>query len=247
MYDFGDFDSSGNMGNPYMKLLSIVDPNTASQEFVSIRGGTARSNITYNSSGSSGATSSGGTSVTLSDNTADKINQLVQFIPAILGILALNALALIVIAIVAVFWMCRRRRGSSKSSKKGRTVLSLNPRTPTPYPGSAPPRSPVPGEAGVDLGDGHEYERVSVHVPGEPEDMPFVPPEPAFHAYDGDTLRPLQAGGLGQRPRSMFSTMTGGVPYARDYRVSAAGSDVTAFVPPSPGFKDDNERPKSIA
>lgn len=251
MYDFGDFDSSGKMGNPYIKLLSITDPNKASQEFVAVRGGTARSNITYNASGNLGS-SSGSTSLSLSDSTADKLNKLVDYIPAMLGILGLNALALLVIAFVGVCWMCKGRRRGAKSLKKGRSVHSLNARAPTPYPGSLSSRRPEAADTAVDLGDGHEYERVSVHAPGEPEDMPFTPPEPSFHAYDGDTLRPLPNSaslGQGPRPRSMFSTMSGGAPVPRDYRVSAAGSDMTAFVPPSPSFKKDGgvERPKSIA
>ena len=47
MYDFGDFDADGKMGNPYVKLLSIVDPDAASIEFHKQRGGTPRTGITY--------------------------------------------------------------------------------------------------------------------------------------------------------------------------------------------------------
>jgi len=48
VYDFGDFDNNGVMGDPYMKLLSIVDADEASVEFHQLRGGTPRTNITYN-------------------------------------------------------------------------------------------------------------------------------------------------------------------------------------------------------
>lgn len=233
------------MGNPYIKLLALTDPNEASQEFVSVRGGTAKNNITYSASSVQNSSSGGSVSVSLSSSTADKLSKLVNYIPAVLGILALNALALLVIAGVGVCWLCRgRRRSGAKGIKKGRSQFSL--RSPTPYP----------GVAGQDTSsaDGHVYERVSVHAPGEPVDEPFTPPEPAFHAYEGDTLRPLQAPpAIGSRPYSMFSMSSGsGIP-PRDYRVSTAASDVTAFVPPSPGFKKDGfgggsgDRPKSIA
>ncbi|KAG8713904.1 hypothetical protein FRC11_010553 [Ceratobasidium sp. 423] len=33
VYDFGDFDASGNMGKPYVKLLSLTDPEAASASF----------------------------------------------------------------------------------------------------------------------------------------------------------------------------------------------------------------------
>lgn len=234
------------MGNPYIKLLSITDPNQASQEFVSVRGGTAKSNITYNASGVQASSSGGSVALSLASSTADKLGKLVDYIPAMLGILALNALALLVIAGVGVCWMCRgRRRGANKGLKKGRTQFSL--RSPTPYPGAAA----GPRAEGASSADGHEYERVA---PGEPMDEPFTPPEPAFHAYEGDTLQPLQAPpAIGSRPYSMFSMASGNGMPPRDYRVSTAGSDMTAFVPPSPGFKKEGyggasgDRPKSVA
>lgn len=231
LYDFGDFDSNGNMGNPYVKLLSLTDPNDASAEFVAERGGTARTNITYSPVNVSSA---GTNNVSVSSSTAEKLSKLVDYIPAVLAILGLNAVALLVISVVGVLYMCRRSR--RKNSKKERAAaLALNNRAPTPYPGG------VAGASGSQ--SGHQYERVAVNAPAgenEPEDTPFNPPEPAFHGYENDGLAPL---GSGARPRSNF----GGIGIPRDYRVSAAGSDVTAFVPPSPGFKNDFERPKSIA
>ncbi|EJD01502.1 acid protease [Fomitiporia mediterranea MF3/22] len=231
MYDLGDFDSNGNMGNPYIKLLNLTDPNEASSEFVGVRGGTARTNITYNAA--DGGSSSGSTSISIAGTTADKLNKLVDYIPAVLAILALNALALLIISAVGLIFLCRRRR--RRNSRKERGLHALDVRAPTPFPGSA-------AASGSGSSDGHKYERVSSHMPvgeQEPEDMPFTPPEPAFHSYEGDTLRPLPPGA---RPRSTF----GGSGLPRDYRVSAAGSDVTAFVPPEPPFKM-GDRPKSIA
>lgn len=219
------------MGNPYIKLLSLTDPNEASAEFVAVRGGSARTNITYNAASGS---SSGLTNVSVSSSTADKLSKLVDYIPAMLGVLALNALALLVVAAVGVAYICRRR--NRKSSKKERALLALNARAPTPFPGSSSTFN------GGNTGN-HEYERVANNMPAgeqDPEDAPFTPPEPAFHAFEGDTLRPLP----GARPRSTFA----GIGMPRDYRVSAAGSDVTTFVPPSPSFKKElSDRPKSIA
>jgi hypothetical protein len=176
---------------------------------------------------------------------ADSINNLVTYIPVILGLLGLNALALIIVSVVGIcFFLNRRKR---KASKKNRTAgVALSSRSQTPYPG---------GNGAAD----HEYERVSAHAPEnendrEPEDEPFTPPEPAFHGNDGDVLRPLPGSRVNSfsRPRSMFSTLSGSpssgtlpIP-GRDYRVSTAGSDMTAFVPPSPPFSK-TDRPKSIA
>ena len=230
MYDFGDFDSNGDMGNPYIKLLSLVDPDTASAEFAASRGSTARTNITYNAAGSSG--NSGTSSVSVSGTTADKLAQLIDYIPAMLAIMGLNALALLTVAAVGGLYLCKRR---NRKSRKERGGLALSNRTPTPFPGQ------LSALGGGDA-PAHRYERVSDNVPAgeqEPEDMPFTPPAPAFHAFENDMLRPLP---IGSRPHSAYS----GLP--RDYRVSAAGSDVTAFVPPSPSFKKaDMERPRSIA
>lgn len=227
LYDFGDFDSNNNMGNPYVKLLSITNPDTASAEFVAARGGTARTGITYNVSGAAAASSN----VSAGGISTDQLNKLVDYIPAMLAIMALNAVALLCVAGAVIAYMCYRRR--RRSSKKER-AHALNNRAPTPFPGLA-----LGGPATDTMGDpNHRYSRVET---GEPEDQPFTPPAPAFHGEGGDSL-----GALGPRVRSTYSGMS--IP--RDYRISAAGSDVTAFVPmpPSPGFKKDmNDRPKSIA
>lgn len=240
LYDFGDFDSSGRMGDPYVKLLSLIDPNEASADFVKDRGGVARTNITYTATQNDGG---GPMNVSATDKMADDISKLVTYIPVILGFMGLNALALLIIAGVGACYFIRRRKHKSKKNKAG---LVLTSRTSTPHPAV----NNTPGD--------HEYERVSVHAPdGEHEDEPFTPPEPAFH-NDGDQLRPLPGRRLNSfsRPRSMFSTMSGSpstssMVVPRDYRVSTAGSDVTAFVPPSPSFlKDEHDkssRPKSIA
>ncbi|KAH9077103.1 acid protease [Lactarius deliciosus] len=91
VYDFGDFDASGNMGAPYVKLLSIVDPNQASKDFAAARGTVARTNITYNAANSTAATS--GTTVSLSDDITNTLNKINTYFPIMLAILGLNAVA----------------------------------------------------------------------------------------------------------------------------------------------------------
>jgi len=238
MYDFGDFDSSGKMGNPYVKLLSIVDPNQASQEFHSVRGGTAASNITYNASNTT-STTGDSTTFSVSNSVADSLSKLVDYIPVMLGILGLNAVVLVIVAVVGITYLLRRKRKGKKnrSSSGGLNSMPLNnPSTPSPRPFSTATYEPVNTAANM------------------PEDMPFEPPQPAFHGEGGGArLRPQNGGG--QRPYSMNSP---GMPPAaamppREYRVSTAASDMTAFDPPSPqylrgdGSKGDGDRPKSIA
>ena len=123
VYDFGDYDSSGKMGNPYMQLLALVDPNTASKEFHSDRGGSASTNISYNaqSVSATGAAAGGGTTtVTVSDKLADTLTKLQTYIPAVLAIMALNALVILVLAAAGIVYMCRRHR-RSRSARTRRT------------------------------------------------------------------------------------------------------------------------------
>lgn len=118
IYDFGDFDSSGKMGNPYMKLLSIVDPNQASVDFHKIRGGTPSSNITYNAASSSDSS----TTVSLSDDVAKVLDKIGKFFPAMLAVMAFNALILLILVIVGVVFLCKRR--GPKTSRKTRGRMS---------------------------------------------------------------------------------------------------------------------------
>ncbi|OSD04314.1 acid protease [Trametes coccinea BRFM310] len=194
VYDFGDFDSSGNMGNPFMQLLALVDPNQASQEFHKARGGTPSGNITYNAqnvSSSTGAASSSpsssGSSVTLSAELADTLNKLQGYFPAMLAVMALNALVLLVLAGAAITYLCRRR---------GKARARRNPGRASPLPLQ---RTSSFGEMGLAMGGGdngepHVYQPVSMALT---EDT-FVPPSPAFSKPGfGDNLRP------GDRPKSV--------------------------------------------
>lgn len=155
IYDFGDFDSSGKMGNPYMKLLSLVDPTQASVDFHNIRGGTPNSNITYNAANST----DGSTTVSLSDDVVQILDKIGKFFPAMLAVIAFNALILLVLVIIGVVLLCKKRRPKISRKTKGRM-------------------SPVPLNRTSRFGAEsiHAYEPVSMALS---EDT-FVPPMPAF-------------------------------------------------------------------
>jgi len=175
LYDFGDFDSSGNTGNPYIQLLSLINPDQASVEFHDVRGGTPQTNITYNVSNDG----SGSTTVTLSTDVASTIDQLSKYLPAMLAVLALNALVLIILVIVGFVLLCRRNRKGPRARKTpGRlSPMPMNV-TSTRYPDFTTPQEP------------HTYEPVSMALT---EDTLFAPPSPAFKGGSG----------YGERPKSV--------------------------------------------
>jgi hypothetical protein len=123
IYDFGDFDSSGNMGPPYLKLLSVVDPNKASVAFHDIRGGSPNTNITFNASNSTDSS----TTVSLSDDVAQVLDKIGKFFPAMLAVIAFNALILLVLVIVGITILCKRRKPNISRKTRGRmSPLPLN-------------------------------------------------------------------------------------------------------------------------
>lgn len=172
VYDFGDFVSSGTMGNPYVQMLSLVDPNQASVEFHDVRGGTPQNNITYNAS--SGDSES--TTVTLSADVANTIDSLSKYLPAMLAVMALNALVLVILAVVAFVLLCRRRgRGARARKTPGRlSPMPMNITT-TRYPDYANPQ------------ELHTYQPVSMALT---EDTLFAPPSPAFKGESRPGDRP---------------------------------------------------------
>ena len=184
VYDFGDFDSSGKMGNPYMQILPLVDPNQASKEFHKVRGGSASGNITYNAQNvsSASAASSGSTSVEISSELSDTLDKLQTYIPAILAIMALNALVILVLAVAGIVYMCRRRTRARARRNVGRA-------SPMPLQRTSSFGMPTGGDT---LG---AYQPVSMALT---EDT-FVPPTPAFSkpGFDGSTVR------AGDRPKSV--------------------------------------------
>ncbi|OAX43499.1 acid protease [Rhizopogon vinicolor AM-OR11-026] len=172
LYDFGDFDSSGNMGNPYIQMLSLVNPDQASVEFHDVRGGTPLNNITYNVSNDG----SGSTTVTLSTDVANTIEKLSKYLPAILAVFALNALILVILAVVGIVLLCRRSKKGSRARKiPGRlSAMPMN-STAARYPDFASPQQ------------AHTYEPVSMALT---EDTLFAPPSPAFKGESRSGDRP---------------------------------------------------------
>lgn len=159
LYDFGDFNSSGSMGDPYVQMLALVDPDQASAEFHSVRGGTPNTNITYNVSNSP----SGSTTVSLSTQVATAIDTLSNFLPVILGLMALNTLILIALSIAGIVLLCKRRRRNARGRK-------------TPGRLSPMPMGHLPGEIPLP----HTYQPVSMALT---EDTLFAPPTPGFKTF----------------------------------------------------------------
>jgi saccharopepsin len=122
IYDFGDFDSSGKMGNPYMKLLALVDPSQASLDFHNLRGGTPNTNITYNAANSTDSS----TTVSLSADVARVLTKMGQFFPAMLAVMAFNALILLVLVIVGVILLCKKRGPKTRKTRGRMSPVSLN-------------------------------------------------------------------------------------------------------------------------
>lgn len=188
VYDFGDFDTSGKMGNPYLKFLSLIDPNEASEDFAAARGSVARTNISYNSINSATA-SSGRTTVSLSDTITDTLNKINTYFPIMLAILGLNALVILLLAIAAFIYICRRR---SASSLQRRTVRRLTP-MPMHLGEMSSDTFTQPLESTQPYSSHRDYEPVSMAL----TDDTFAPPSPAFR-QTGSKGRPLD-----DRPKSV--------------------------------------------
>lgn len=171
------------MGNPYVKLLSLVDPNKASAEFHEVRGGVAATNITYNAANSTtGGQVSGGLTVSLTDDMVKTINSLGTYLPVLLAIMAANAVAVIAVVVGAAVYLCRRRsRGAARARKTPGRLGATMPMSTMPLNASQPSFSMAsPGEAA--------YQPVSMAL----TDDPFVPPSPAFQKEGGaKPMRPM--------------------------------------------------------
>jgi len=168
VYDFGDFDSSGIMGDPYMKLLSIVDPDEDSVEFHKLRGGTPKTNITFIGLGGASIAPS----FSISNDISQSLELIGKFIPAMLGIVALNALLVIVCCIVWLVSFCRRRKTQNVMARTPRRRLSPIPMNPR--------NSYIAGVADPSAISHHAYEPVSMAL----TDDTFVPPSPAFYRFE---------------------------------------------------------------
>ncbi|KAF5333746.1 hypothetical protein D9757_000024 [Collybiopsis confluens] len=219
VYDFGDFNSDGEMINPFLKLLSLVEPDEASEDFVKARGGTAKSGITYNSSNST-ASAASTTSVNLSSEVAETLAKIGTYFPVILAIVALNALVLLALAIIGAIWLCRR-------TKRNKRQRMLDSRTRTPMGRLSPMPLNIRDSGATEP---HNYEPISMALT---EDTMFVPPSPAFKRMKG--------GKGADRPSSLAT-----LPSEHIYQPNSGYEDAL-FGPPSPGFREfSDSRPKSM-
>jgi len=245
------------MGDPYIKLMSLIDPDEASADFHKIRGGAAKTNITYNVSNNTSAEPAS-TSVTLSTEVAKTLDKIGKYFPAMLGVMALNALVLIALVVLGVVFLCRRRQVRvPKRTTRGRLspmptnsrnsyIAGVLPPQPHAYQPvsmaftedtmfTPPPIHSIEGsalqpESRPKSMQPQTYQPVSMALS---DDTMLVPPSPGFRNFEGSTLRP------GDRPRSM---------QPQTYEpVGVVLSDDTMLLPPSPGFHNSRDRPKSVA
>jgi hypothetical protein len=229
------------MGTPYVKLLSIIDPNVAAQEFEQARGGSFSGNITYNASNTTA--SSGQTTFSLSNNVAEGLANLGHYMPVILGVLGLNVLVMIVLVILVVVLLCRSRTrwiGGAASVKKRKAKGRAE-----------PPESlqDMPMNPSIGLGQGlqppiHVYQPLSAAMT---EDTIVIPSSAQNMRYSDVHSPP---------PPSPFDSSPNVTPLKNRFmgpaiddsrRASTAHSENFVFAPPSPGFRMvDHERPRSI-
>ncbi|KAI0268191.1 acid protease [Gloeopeniophorella convolvens] len=188
VYDFGDFDASGHMGSPYIKLLTLVEPNAASQEFASARGSVPRTNITFSASNSTVAASTGSSTVTLPDDVTNTLHRINLFLPIMIAILGVNAIVVLLLAAGAFIYMFRHRSVSGRNRRSARRL------TPMPLAGVSTDAFEPPRESGQHSSLQHVYQPVSMAL----TDDTFVPPSPAFHQNGG-----LKARTFDDRPNSV--------------------------------------------
>jgi len=236
VYDFGDFNNNGWMGDPFVKLLSLIDPNEASADFARIRGSQPRTNITYNVASPDvvGAESDG---VSASQTTLDRINTL---LPIMLGVMGLNALVLLSLVILAVVYICKKRQSRAARRARRQNTLPM-------------PMSPMDNVEAAE--PTHQYEPVM-------NDEHRSPQSPSVHAFQSrptSNAYPQSLGGVSGtdpfrtpppsfqrnsnfereiRPHSSYQPINTQVAH-RSVLSSAPGStpvEDESFAPPSPGF-----------
>jgi hypothetical protein len=181
-FDFGDFDASGKMGAPYIKLLSLIDPDEASEEFHAIRGGDARRGIVYNPVANAGASSGGTTTITLGSNVAQTLDKVGKYFPAMLGVMAINALVLLALVVVGILLLIKFQKKQKISSRRRSVPGRMSPMPlsgmESMYSESGPGPSRMP----------HSYQPVSMALT---EDT-FVPPSPQFRKFEGSGLKDFE-------------------------------------------------------
>lgn len=176
VYDFGDFDASGKMGAPYVKLLSLVEPNEASVDFAAQRGSVARTGLGYSATNVSASTS--GHSVSISTDFATLLGKFGMYLPAVLGIVALNTVVLTALLVVAVLTCCRRRiRAGAQSGARPRSVQGRT--------------TPMSMSMGKPHGSAeHVYEPVSMALADDNATAAALQPPGPGYRYDPEAARP---------------------------------------------------------
>lgn len=211
------------MGDPYVKLLSLTDPNEASAEFVAVRGGTARTDIVYNVAQ---VTANAAGSTSIGTDLASTLNSIGKYLPVMLAITALNALALLAGVIALIVYMVRKRRDSSAPSNASSARLPRGRMTPMPLSRNPSVREPTPA------GERHSYERVG------DEDGMGESRRNTYMGPSGSNMIPLS-----QRAQNHPDAYN---------PVSMALTEDTIFVPPSPAYRKSFggksvDRPQSMA
>lgn len=234
------------MGDPFVKLLPLIDPNEASGDFARIRGSQARTNISYTVA-SSDVVGAGSGSVSASQATLDRLDTL---IPIMLGVMGLNALVLLTLIILAIVYICRKKRSRAARRAGRESALPV----------------PMSSTNNVEAGEpAHQYEPViydeqqipqspSVHstnsmtrsqgsrpvsnvypqslggIPRSVRDDPFKTPPPSLQR-DRGLERGLRPHSTYQPINTQLAQMSVHPPVPH-----SAPADDESFVPPSPGF-----------
>ena len=245
LYDFGDFDKNEKMGDPFVKLLALTDPNKASGDFAKIRGSQPRTNITYNVAPPAviGTTAD---SVSAAQSTLDKLNTL---IPIMLGLLGLNALVLLTLVISATVYLCRKKKsraarrarrqdalpmpmGSVNNVEAAEPTHQYEPVTNDEQQIPQSPVHPVRDDSASPHPVSSAYPQSLGGLPGTIRDDPFKTPPPSF-------LRDSRGIERGIRPHSYqpipINTQAAQINVHPPAPHSAPAEDET-FAPPSPGF-----------
>jgi len=245
------------MGDPFVKLLPLIDPNEASEDFARIRGSQPRTNITYNVASSEviGAASDG---LSAPDATSDRLNTL---IPVILGVMGLNSLVLLALIIFAIVYICRKKksRAARRARRPGPLPMPMNsinnvgsaepthqyepvvndeqqiPQSPSVhYPHSANPIDRPQSSRPVSS----MYPQSLGGIPRTPfRDDPFKTPPPSLQRDRG-----LERG---MRPHSSYQPINTQVAQINVHpsALRPVPADNESFVPPSPGFFQRDSSP----
>ena len=264
LYDFGDFDSNGKMGDPFVKLLPLTDPNEASEDFAKIRGSQPRTNITYNLA-SPEVIGTASDSVSATQDTLEKLNSL---IPIMLGVMGLNALVLLTLVIFAIVYICRKKKSRAARRTRRQSALPMPMDSVNNIEATEPthqyepvvndeqqiPQSP----SAHSLHSTHStssrpasnvYPQSLGGVPGTFRDDPFKTPPPSFQRGSRGLER-------GMRPHSSYQSVNNDAAQINVHPPAphSVPADDESFLPPSPGFfqrdfppgAGDNLRPGNV-